>query len=108
MPPQATSSVDCGAPPLERAAGGPALQPARLTVDLLRPALMESVQVKAELVREGGRIRLADATLIQDGKPLTQVRLATRNSAADQERGAEPVHEGGNGGRCHQHCHALG
>ncbi|MCZ8377350.1 thioesterase family protein [Mycobacterium sp. CPCC 205372] len=69
---------------LERTAGDAAFQPARLTVDLLRPALMEPVDVDAELVRAGGRIRLADATLTQRGN------LIARASAVFLRRGEHP------------------
>ncbi|MFD0361696.1 acyl-CoA thioesterase domain-containing protein [Nocardia sp. GCM10030253] len=41
--------------------------PARLTVDLFRPTLHKPVSVVTELVREGKRIRVADAALMQDG-----------------------------------------
>lgn len=72
---------------LERVAGDTAFQPARLTVDLLRPAMMEPVEVDADLVREGGRIRLADATLTQRGK------LVGRASAVFLRRGDHPAQQ---------------
>ncbi|MFI6167433.1 thioesterase family protein [Nocardia sp. NPDC051052] len=40
--------------------------PARLTVDLFRPTLAKPLTVVTELVREGRRIRVADAALMQD------------------------------------------
>ena len=52
---------------IERAGGDPDLQPARLTVDLLRPvALADPVRVDTIVEREGRRIRLVDATMRQN------------------------------------------
>ncbi|WP_328408697.1 thioesterase family protein [Nocardia sp. NBC_00403] len=46
--------------------------PARLTVDLFRPTLNKPVTVVTELVREGKRIRVADAALMQDGADVAR------------------------------------
>ncbi len=43
------------------------LQPARYTVDLFQPAKMAPCTVATEVVREGRRLCLIDATLLQDG-----------------------------------------
>ena len=43
------------------------LQPARFTVDLLRPTAMAPVQVQTAVSREGRRLRLVDAQLVQNG-----------------------------------------
>src|ERR1044071_2924507 len=43
------------------------LHPARYTVDLFQPARMAPCTVTTEIVREGRRICLIDATLLQDG-----------------------------------------
>ena len=49
---------------IERSGGDAELQPARLTVDLLRPvALAEPVRVDTTVEREGRRIRLVDAAM---------------------------------------------
>jgi len=48
-----------------RRTGLDGLVPARLTVDLFRPATMDPCHVEAELVRKGRRIALVDATLTQ-------------------------------------------
>ena len=49
---------------VELAGGDPGLQPARLTVDLLRPvALAHAVRVDTAVEREGRRIRLVDAAM---------------------------------------------
>ena len=42
------------------------LHPARLTVDLLRPVALKPLQVHSSVVRDGRRIRLVDAVLIQN------------------------------------------
>ena len=51
---------------LERAAGDPEFQPARLTVDLFRPAALAPVRVDTTVTREGRRLRLVDAVMTRD------------------------------------------
>jgi acyl-CoA thioesterase len=52
---------------IERGGIDPELQPARLTVDLLRPvALADPVRVDADVQREGRRITLVDAVMRQN------------------------------------------
>lgn len=70
---------------LEREAPDPELQPARLTVDLLRPALAEPVQIQTSVQREGRRIKLVDAALVQGGSTVA------RASALFLRRGEEPA-----------------
>jgi hypothetical protein len=43
------------------------LQPARLTVDLLRPVPLQPVQMHSSVVREGRRLRVVDAVMTQNG-----------------------------------------
>jgi hypothetical protein len=50
---------------VERDAGDPELQPARLTVDLLRPVAMAPVHVRTSIVRRGRRLVLVDAEMTQ-------------------------------------------
>ena len=57
---------------------------ARLTVDLFRPAAMTPVQVTTKVVREGRRIRVADAMLTNDGHEVA------RASAVMLVMGEEP------------------
>lgn len=45
----------------------PDLQPARLTVDLLRPAAMTHVRIRTEIVRRGRRLVLVEAEMTQSG-----------------------------------------
>jgi Thioesterase-like superfamily len=42
------------------------LQPARLTVDLLRPVALHPVQMHSSVVRDGRRLRLVDAVMTQN------------------------------------------
>jgi acyl-CoA thioesterase len=62
----------------------PDLQPARFTVDLLRPALMEPVWIRTSVQREGRRIKLVDGVLVQNGKTVA------RASALFLRRGEHP------------------
>ena len=52
---------------LEEVAADPALLPVRLTIDLFRPVPMSPLSVRAERVRDGKRIRLAQASIF-DGE----------------------------------------
>jgi acyl-CoA thioesterase len=69
---------------LETAVTDPDLQPARFTVDLLRPILMEPVQVQTTVEREGRRITLVDAAIRQHG------RVVSRASGLFLRRSEEP------------------
>jgi acyl-CoA thioesterase len=60
------------------------LQPARLTVDLLRPVPIAPVSVETSIQREGRRIKLVDAALLQNGQ------VVARASALFLRRSAEP------------------
>ena len=72
---------------VERDAGDPDLLPARLTVDLLRPTLMEPVRVLTMVQREGRRIKVADVVLLQRDV------VVSRASAVFLRRGEEPDSE---------------
>ena len=72
---------------LERAAGDPEFQPARLTVDLFRPAALAPVRVATTLTRQGRRLRLVDATMTQDAT------VVARASGLFLRRGEQPVDE---------------
>lgn len=54
------------------ALGRTELRPTRYAVDLFRPAKMSPCTVVTEVVREGKRICLIDATLLQDGIPVAR------------------------------------
>lgn len=53
-------------------AGRDDLRPARMTVDLFRPATMDPGRGTTEIVREGRRICLVDALLTQDGQRVAR------------------------------------
>lgn len=72
---------------LEREHGSPEFGFSRLTVDLFRSAKLEPVRVRTERVRDGRRIRVADATIYAGDKTVA------RASAVLLRRGALPVHE---------------
>jgi hypothetical protein len=69
---------------IERSRIDPEFQPARFTVDLLRPVLLEPVQIQTSVQREGRRIKLVDGTLMQNGKTVA------RASALFLRRGDHP------------------
>jgi acyl-CoA thioesterase len=69
---------------IERSGVDPDFQPARLTVDLLRPVLLEPVQIRTTVQREGRRIKLVDGTLVQNGQTVA------RASALFLRRGDHP------------------
>ena len=79
-------------------AGRDDLRPARVTVDLFRPASMDPCLVTTEIVREGRRICLVDALLTQDGQRVARasaIFLRPSESAAGEvwapsERPAPP------------------
>lgn len=60
---------------IERAGMDPDLQPARLTVDLLRPALLEPVCIRTSVQREGRRIKLVDGALVQNGTVVARASV---------------------------------
>ena len=70
---------------VERSCGDPDLQPARLTVDLLRPvALADLVRVDTSVGREGRRLKLVDAVMSQNDA------VVARASALFLRRGEQP------------------
>jgi hypothetical protein len=69
---------------IERSGIDPEFQPARFTVDLLRPVLLEPVQIQTSVQREGRRIKLVDGALTQNGGTVA------RASALFLRRGDHP------------------
>jgi Acyl-CoA thioesterase N-terminal domain/Acyl-CoA thioesterase C-terminal domain len=69
---------------VERAVGDSGFQPTRLTVDLVRPTALEPTEVTTSIHREGRRIRLVDATMVQGGN------VVARASALFLRRGEQP------------------
>jgi Thioesterase-like superfamily len=72
---------------IDRDASDHELQPARLTVDLLRPTAMEPVRVQTNVTRDGRRLRLVDAQLTQHGA------VVARASALFLRRTEQPPHD---------------
>lgn len=64
---QLTGTAVCGllARELETHCPGDEFIPARFTVDLFRPVLNEPIQLYSEVVRDGRRVRVIDAAIIQ-------------------------------------------
>jgi hypothetical protein len=71
---------------IEHDAGDPDLQPARLTVDLLRPVALEPLRVDTTVVRHGRRIRVVDAVMTQNDT------VVARASTLFVRRGEQPPH----------------
>ncbi|RAV08213.1 thioesterase family protein [Mycolicibacterium sp. GF69] len=69
---------------LERDAAAPELQPARLTVDLFRPAALAPVRAETAVVRQGRRLKLVDAVMTQGDT------VVARATALFLRRGAQP------------------
>lgn len=69
---------------LEQRFGDTDWQPTRLTVDLMRPAFMQPIAVTVRSVRDGRRIRLAEAELHQGDE------IVARASALFLRRGEQP------------------
>jgi hypothetical protein len=60
---------------LEQEYGGDdTLQFTRLTVDMFRLPSLEPIEVKTEVVREGNRIRIADAVALSEGAEIGRAR----------------------------------
>ncbi|SDD95531.1 thioesterase family protein [Rhodococcus tukisamuensis] len=72
---------------VENGHGAEGFTPARLTVDLFRPALTRPFTTTTASVREGRRIRVADAELWQDGE------VVARASAVFLRRSEQPPGE---------------
>jgi hypothetical protein len=69
---------------IERSGIDSEFQPARFTVDLLRPVLLAPVRIQTSVQREGRRIKLVDGALVQNGKTVA------RASALFLRRGDHP------------------
>jgi hypothetical protein len=69
---------------IEQSGVDPELQPARFTIDLLRPVLMEPVRIATSIQREGRRIKLVDGAVLQNDT------VVARASALFLRRGDHP------------------
>ncbi|MDP9165984.1 MAG: thioesterase family protein [Actinomycetota bacterium] len=72
---------------METAVENRELQPARLTVDLLRPAAMAPVRGRASIIRQGRRLTLVEGELLQ------QDNLVARATGLFLRRGDQPSGE---------------
>jgi hypothetical protein len=72
---------------IDRDTGDPELQPARLTVDLLRPAGIAPLTARTTVVRQGRRLKLVEAELLQADT------VVARASALLLRRGDQPPGE---------------
>ena len=70
---------------LDRDASDPEFQPARLTVDLFRPAALAPVRVDTTVTRQGRRLRLVDAVMTQSDT------VVARASGLFLRRGEQPA-----------------
>ncbi len=71
---------------------------ARVTYELLRPAPVGPVEVRAEVVRPGGRVQLLEASMMSDGVEVVRARAlrVRRAQAPEHGRGvAQPPEHGG-------------
>ncbi|MFD4407232.1 acyl-CoA thioesterase domain-containing protein [Nocardia sp. NPDC058499] len=66
-PTQLSGTSVCGllAHGLETCSPGPEFVPARFTVDMFSPVLDEPIELRSVIVRDGNRIRVADAQILQ-------------------------------------------
>lgn len=81
---------------IERAAGESAFQATRLTVDLFRPAALAPVRVETTVARQGRRLRLVDAVMLQGGTAHARSKntaVVARASGLFLRRGEQPVDE---------------
>lgn len=62
---------------------GDELVPARYHVDLFRPAHAEPTVVEVEVVRDGPRVQLADARLLQHGEVMARAGLLSLKATED-------------------------
>ncbi|MFF0490298.1 acyl-CoA thioesterase domain-containing protein [Nocardia sp. NPDC004068] len=81
---------------LEAEHGGDGFVPARLTVDLFKPARMRPVSLTTTRVRDGKRIRLADALVSQDDGPVARASVVFLRPSQDPpgaiwKRGEHPA-----------------
>lgn len=83
-PNQIAGPAVCGllARELETHCPAPGFIPARLTVDLFRPVLTEPITVHSTIVRDGTRVRVADAWIVQHDE--VRVRASVMYLAAAQ------------------------
>ncbi|MGW4480209.1 acyl-CoA thioesterase domain-containing protein [Rhodococcus triatomae] len=86
-PDMLTGPAVCGAlaRAIETTSGDDDFVPARITVDMFRPVRNTLLQIETTPVRDGNRIRVTDAAIVQDGEVSAQARVVfLRRSTAPQ------------------------
>ncbi|MFJ4657326.1 acyl-CoA thioesterase domain-containing protein [Nocardia sp. NPDC088792] len=68
---------------LEIHSPGAGFVPARFTVDLFRPVLDEPIRLSSEIVRDGSRVRMVDAAIVQ--RDSVRARASVMYLAATQD-----------------------
>lgn len=106
---------------LETHRPGTGYVPARFTVDLFSPVLSEPIELRSSIVRDGNRIRVADAEIVQHGRvrarataqfliassaPPGQIWQPTRDlpvpeTRLDSPEGSPPLFKSGSGDWTH-------
>ncbi|AYF77875.1 thioesterase family protein [Nocardia yunnanensis] len=82
---QLAGTAVCGllAHRLETHNPGPGFVPARFTVDLFSPVRSEPIEVHSSIARDGRRIRVADASIVQDGQVRARATVNFLAAAAE-------------------------
>ncbi|MFJ9368827.1 thioesterase family protein [Nocardia sp. NPDC101769] len=82
---QVNGPAVCGllARQLERHCPAEGFIPARLTVDMLRPVLNEPISVQSAVIREGTRVTVADASIVQQGELRARATAVFLASASE-------------------------
>src|SRR5688500_9534647 len=70
---------------LEIEYGDEAFQFTRLTIDMFRLPNRAPIEVKTELIREGNRIKVADALAVQEGAEIGRARAVLLRRAEEPE-----------------------
>ncbi|QLY34459.1 thioesterase family protein [Nocardia huaxiensis] len=78
---------------LETHTPGPGFIPARFTTDLFRPVLTDPIELRTAVVRDGNRVRVVDAEIIQHGEIRSRATVMYL-AVADQPPGEvwQPTH----------------
>jgi len=73
---------------IEGECGDPDMRVARLTIDLFRPVPYAPLELKTRVVREGRRIKLADAWILADGVEVARASGLMLRRATDAPEGS--------------------
>ncbi|GAB0101382.1 thioesterase family protein [Nocardia sp. JMUB6875] len=86
---QLAGTAVCGllAHQLETHSPGSGFIPARFSADMFRPVLNEPIELRSSVIRDGNRIRVADASIVQQGE--VRARASVHYLAATEEPAGE-------------------